>query len=159
MQVVYAKNISRQQLINADSIIIRNKASLMDTGIVEKIMNLSNKDCLGLTRLLNKINKQGIKDINAREFSFQVEDMDTSINLNSLSSGEKVFVLAFIAYKYNMSLLIWVSYLSMGRDDLKLFIELFDKVVQIQFILIGDFTEAFWRCKYVEFISVKVCKW
>lgn len=143
MQVVYAKNISRQQLINADSIIIRNKASLMDAGIVEKIMNLSDKDCLELTRLLNKINKQGIKDINAREFSFQVEDMDTSINLNSLSSGEKVFVLAFIAYKYNMSLLIWVSYLSMGRDDLKLFIELFDKVVQIQFILIGDFTEAF----------------
>lgn len=104
-------------------IVIMHRIDLLAADIQNLIQSYDTSNDNELVCLLNKINDQKITEVDSKIFRFKV--LDTTFNLNEMSTAEKVFLVAYLAEKTRKTVWFLDSILNLEEDTFNMFISTF----------------------------------
>jgi hypothetical protein len=129
--------------LESDYVIIAKRDDLFSTVIRIALSKLSESKLTELVNLLNKINNQGIVSIDNRLMTYTTVSK-RDITIDSMCSGEKVFLVSFLASVGIIKVVIYESMLELEGKLLKQYVEVF---CNADIIVIAD-TKA--TCVYLK---------
>lgn len=129
--------------LESDYVIIAKRDDLFSTVIRIALSKLSESKLTELVNLLNKINNQGIVSIDNKLMTYMTVSKK-DITIDSMCSGEKIFLVAFLASVGMIKVVMYESMLELEGKLLKQYVEVFSDA---DIIVIAD-TKA--TCVYLK---------